>query len=154
VSQVAQALARLGAEWLEEPSERWPRESPLPLAADETLQDPTRASEVLASFATRPRGRWGYSGALVLKPMTLGGLLPCLALARRALEVGATAVASHTFDGPVALTASAALALALPGPAASAKMSAAAWGSARPPFRDGAWIATWSVPGLGLEGMP
>jgi o-succinylbenzoate synthase len=154
VAGVIRALAELDAEWLEEPSRVWPDESALPLAADETLQNATRASEILSSFAARRPGPLGLSGAVVLKPMMLGGVLPCLALARRALEAGATAVASHSFDGPVALTAAAALALALPGnAAASARMGSPAWGNARLPFGDGPEIAPWPAPGLGVEGL-
>jgi len=49
----------------------------------------------------------------VLKPTCTGGLLPALRRARRALASGKRAIVSHAFEGPVALAAAAALALAL-----------------------------------------
>src|SRR5690606_33379374 len=55
----------------------------------------------------------GLANVLVLKPMLLGGFLPALALAARARACGAGVVISHLFDGPVALAASAHLAVAL-----------------------------------------
>lgn len=83
----------------------------LPLGLDESLHDaePTRWIDQLAACEALE--------AVVLKPMALGGLLPCMALARRAARHGAGAIASHLFDGPIAHVAAAHLALALPTPA-------------------------------------
>lgn len=83
---------------------------PIPVAVDETLQHPDGwpIAETLI--------RRGDCPAIVLKPMALGGVLACLALARRAHRWGAGAIVSHLFDGPVARAAAAHLALALPAP--------------------------------------
>lgn len=98
------ALGSLGVEYVEEPAADWAALDGIgvPLAADESLRD-RDFSTVIA------RAR-----VLVLKPMVLGGALRCLDLARVAAARGVDAVASHAFDGPVALRATVALARALP----------------------------------------
>ncbi|MEM9596907.1 MAG: enolase C-terminal domain-like protein [Acidobacteriota bacterium] len=80
---------------------------PVPLALDESLQ---RGGYRTFESWLRP----GACAALVLKPAVLGGLLPCLVLARRAAGHGVGAVVSHTFGGPIAFAAESSLALALP----------------------------------------
>lgn len=80
-------------------------ESPLPIAADESARRP----EVLADCLARKRIE-----VLVLKPMVLGGLLPCLALAEQARSNGVRCVVTHLFSGPVAHAGATELALALP----------------------------------------
>jgi o-succinylbenzoate synthase len=102
------ALAEIAPELVEEPSPIWPTASPVPLALDETLQQPD--SEVCLRALSR------VCRAIVLKPMALGGFTRCLALARLAGELGLDVVVSHLFDGPIALAAAAELALALPRP--------------------------------------
>ncbi|MEM6796038.1 MAG: enolase C-terminal domain-like protein [Acidobacteriota bacterium] len=104
-------LAAFDPEFLEEPVS-WPRlgelgDSPVPLALDEGLR---HGWDAVAGWAAS-----GPASVVVLKPMVLGGALACLELAARAAERGLSAVASHLFDGPIALQATAALALALPG---------------------------------------
>lgn len=91
-------------ELIEEPcSEPELLELGVPLARDESLQDaPDDARPWLEGWA-----------ALVLKPTTLGGLERCLSLARQARDVGLEVTVSHTFEGPVAWAACAALALAV-----------------------------------------
>lgn len=77
----------------------------LPIAADESLADPALAAKLLAHPAL---------GAVVLKPAVLGLLRArtiALAAQRRGLPVSIT----HLFDGPVALSACAELALSIPG---------------------------------------
>lgn len=101
-------LAEVAPEYIEEPTGDLFAlgASPVPLAVDESLaaMEPGRLDALLASGLVR---------AVVLKPMVLGGSLPCLALAARARVHGAAAVVSHLFDGPVALAACAHLAVLL-----------------------------------------
>jgi len=107
-------LARCSPELIEEPLsgpalaaiER----SPIPLAADETLQRP-RGWQELQPLIDR-----GLLRAIVLKPMVLGGSLQCLQLARQATAQGVGVLVTHLFDGPVAMAAAHALAQALPSP--------------------------------------
>jgi o-succinylbenzoate synthase len=140
-------LAAHDIEFLEEPSCALTRrlETPIPIALDESLAglDP----DDLALLA----GRSG-AGFVVLKPMVLGGLSRCLDLARRAAALNLGVVVSHSFDGPVALIAAAALALALPigtahGLAPHAGLDA--WPQTPLPITRGA-LRTWTRPGLGL----
>ncbi len=104
-------LADLAPEFLEEPVPAPAldalRTPPLPIALDESLQAEIRWAR-LAPQLGRLR-----CVALVLKPMALGGFSRCVALAARAAEHGVHATVSHLFDGPVALAASAHLALAV-----------------------------------------
>jgi L-alanine-DL-glutamate epimerase-like enolase superfamily enzyme len=79
--------------------------SPLPIAADETLLFPGAAERLSAVRAVTV---W------VLKPMALGGIARCLAIAKIAKARKIGVLVSHLFDGPVALAAAAELALALP----------------------------------------
>ncbi len=103
-------LARLvgvGPEYVEEPCASWMQlDAPVPLAADESLlgADDRAVDRLLAHAQVR---------ALVLKPMLLGGVLPCLRLAARARARGVGAVVSHLFDGPIAMRAYVDLALVL-----------------------------------------
>jgi L-alanine-DL-glutamate epimerase-like enolase superfamily enzyme len=82
-------------------------EPPVPVALDESLQ----GSNGWERAGTHPTA-FGIV-ALVLKPMTLGGVSACIDWAERARERGLDVVLSHLFDGPIALTACAHLALAL-----------------------------------------
>jgi o-succinylbenzoate synthase len=104
--RLAEAVA---PEWVEEPvaPADWAAlaDAPVPLAMDESLAG-AAAGEILAS------GRVAVA-ALVLKPTVLGGLLASLSLARRAAELGAVAVVTHTFEGPVAHAAAAELAMTI-----------------------------------------
>lgn len=75
------------------------------VAADESLRHDTLDAIVDAAAAD----------VLILKPMRLGGLLPCLSMARRAATKGLAAVVTTTVDGAVATFASAHLAAALDG---------------------------------------
>jgi L-alanine-DL-glutamate epimerase-like enolase superfamily enzyme len=118
----------------------------LPLALDESLQSLEAAAAVEQLRASQAR-------FAVLKPMALGGLSHCWELAQHACAVGIQPLLSHCFDGPVALRAAAALALALPtevahGLAPHAGLSG--YPSPEPPVERG-WLKTWSEPGLGLR---
>jgi o-succinylbenzoate synthase len=144
-------LRPLELELLEEPGEL-PAHllGQLPLALDESLQ----SLEVAAALEQLRSSQARFA---VLKPMTLGGLSHCRDLAERAQAAGIRALLSHCFDGPVALRATAALALALPtevahGLAPHAGLSG--YPNPEPPVERG-WLKTWSEPGLGLrDGSP
>lgn len=107
------ALAPFDPELLEEPStpacvDALP-ESPVRLALDESLVHADATARILAL------GERGLLGAVVLKPMALGGLDRCLSLAETAASVGLGVVVTHMFDGPVASASAACLALAVRG---------------------------------------
>ncbi len=100
--QLEEALA-LAPELIEEPQHIVP--SPIPLALDESLADPGGFERALQLIER------GLIGALVLKPMLLGGFARCLELAKLArVEV----IVTHMMDGPVGHAAAAHLAFALP----------------------------------------
>lgn len=82
------------------------REVPCLLAADEALGVPGAAEALL-------QGHAGV-GVLVLKPMVLGGVLPALALARRAAACGVGSYVTSSLDGVVARAGATHLAAALP----------------------------------------
>jgi len=140
------ALQELDIEFLEEPC-RASSESlhtRIPLALDESLRD--REPGDLAALARR-----SSACVVVLKPMVHGGLAHCLAMARQAEALGLGVVISHSFDGPVALIAAAALALALPTRMAQGlapHAGLAAWPSLPLPIADGK-LHAWTAPGLG-----
>jgi o-succinylbenzoate synthase len=140
-------LEPLDIEFIEEPCARPTAAlgSSVPLALDESLQGlAVQDLDVLVK-------RTGAT-VVILKPMVLGGLSHCLELAGRAQSLGLGVVVSHTFDGPVALLAASALALALPTGAAQGLAPHAglnAWPPADLPIRE-ATLRAWSSPGLGL----
>jgi o-succinylbenzoate synthase len=94
------------------PKAAWERvlDLPLPFALDESLRDPAMSRRLLETGRIR---------AVVLKPMVLGGFRASLRTAELAAELGAGCLVSHTFDGPVARSAAAELALALQTPFAA-----------------------------------
>lgn len=147
------ALAPLRPQFVEEPSHAAAllrlTHSPVLIALDESLA--TAAGLPLAEqLASR-----GILGALVLKPMLLGGALPCLALARRAALLGVPTVVTHLWDGPVGLAAAASLALALAPTSLAAGLEPhpglAAYPALVGSFLDGASLCVPARPGLGLE---
>ncbi len=114
IDRCLEQLARCSPQLIEEPLSGLAlaaiERSPIPLAADETLQRP-RGWQELQPLIDRALLR-----AIVLKPMALGGSLKCLDLAHQATERGVGVLVTHLFDGPVALAAAGALAQALPSP--------------------------------------
>jgi o-succinylbenzoate synthase len=118
----------------------------LPLALDESLLhlDPDGVA----------LGPWRALGvrALVLKPSLLGGIAACAAWARLAAQIGADAVISHTFDGPIGLGSSAALALSVGSTHAAhgLDLEGARVEPAQLPAFANAQILPWSEPGFGL----
>lgn len=140
-------LAEFAPEFVEEPvpSQEFKHltDSPVPLAADESLALP---------------GAWPALAAvcrvLVLKPTLLGGLSACLALARDATSRGLAAVVTHTYDGPLALAAAAELAAALPGRVLACGLDRhnglAAWPEVAIPQLGPDYVESAGRPGLGL----
>jgi len=140
-------LESLDIEFIEEPSLRLTRHfgTTVPVALDESLQG--LELEDLEALAEHSGARF-----VVLKPMVLGGLSRCMDLARQATALNLGVVISHSFDGPVALLAAAALALALPTPVAQGlapHAGLAAWPQIPLPITN-ARLRTWNSPGLGL----
>jgi o-succinylbenzoate synthase len=153
----ARELEPLNVEFLEEPWASWthPRagdgrnpdgfSTRIPLALDESLRGVD--ADDLERLVCRSRAR-----VVILKPMLLGGLTHCLDLGRRAAALNIDVVVSHCFDGPVAMAAAGALALALPGRMAQGLAPHAgldAWPTVPLPIQH-ASLRTWTAPGLGL----
>jgi L-alanine-DL-glutamate epimerase-like enolase superfamily enzyme len=145
VRQAWDALEHAGIELFEEPGQiPESLEGRLPLGLDESLQG--LSEDEVAGVLRRLHPR-----CLVLKPMALGGLDHCWRLAERARDHGVDVLISHCFDGPLALRAASALALALPrGPAhgLAAHPALEALGAASGALR-GATLQAWREPGLG-----
>jgi o-succinylbenzoate synthase len=140
-------LRALAVEFIEEPLQTWshPLETDIALALDESLRG-CRAED-LERLVRRTGAR-----VVVLKPMLLGGLTGCLELGGRALALGLGVVISHCFDGPVALIAASAIALALPTARAQGlapHAGLAAWPAVPLPIV-GATLESWTRAGLGI----
>jgi L-alanine-DL-glutamate epimerase-like enolase superfamily enzyme len=145
------AFSRLDVEAVEEPCGGAALASlgrcAVPWLADESLADPEVRERLLASQAC---------AGLVLKPTLLGGLDVCFALARRAKEADKSVTVTHTFDGPVALAASAALALACRADLAGLEAHAGlepfpAWRTDMLDHGAGYLVTAGERPGLGLD---
>jgi o-succinylbenzoate synthase len=141
-------LQALDIEFIEEPCRQLSRPlgTPIPVALDESLLG--LDTDDLAAHAA-----CCGAGFVVLKPMILGGLSRCLDLGRHAAALHLGVVVSHSFDGPVALAASAALALALPTQCAQGlapHSGLTAWPRNPLPIAH-AVLRAWSTPGLGLD---
>ena len=97
-------------------------EQPVPVGADEALAriHGAAAPRIAADEGVSSVGEGrrllaaGAVGALVLKPMRLGGLRPALALARDAAERGVPCIVTTTFDSGVGVAAALHLAAAVP----------------------------------------
>ncbi len=79
------------------------RESPVPLAADESLRDPLEGERIFENPVCT---------VFVLKPMLLGGSLAAMDWVRRVRGAGRRVVITHLFDGPVGVSAATHLACA------------------------------------------
>ena len=149
-------LASLGVEMVEEPCATHVLESldrsPVPIALDESLQGP-RGPALLSRL-----GAAGVVRYVILKPTTLGGLSACLDIARHARATGAEPIVTHTFDGPIALAAACALAVALPPPRHPAGLShhagLAAYPAVELPMVEPRQIVPSEEPGLGIAPLP
>lgn len=119
--------------------------TPMRIAADEAVGDPSTLAQVLELRA---------ADLVVLKPMMLGGLTAAAEVARRAFERGIGAFVTTTFDSSIGTAAALHLAASLPWDAAhglgtgehlAADVTAA---TMRP---TGGRIALPATPGLGVE---
>jgi len=143
----------LDVEFIEEPVPSSALDSvvdpPVPIAFDETLQDPNVWSRV------EPALNQLGCVALVLKPMALGGFSKCLRWAHVARGHGLHVTVSHLFDGPLALTACAHLALAIGsrryGSGLDPHGALRAWPVAHLPLHSGSAIVANDRPGLGID---
>ena len=145
------ALAAFGPELIEEPAPPEAalalRESPIPLAMDESL--------MLEGWQQRLRAaaQRGTYAAVVLKPMSLGGFDRCLAIAEAARAARLAVIVTHVFDGPIGSAAAACLALAVQGDVMACGLDAhgrleqavAAIGETH--------IRPFAADGLGVEGL-
>ncbi len=111
LDEARENLARLAAlrpEYVEEPVRGTAmvelEDSPVPLAADESLRDVEVAKRLLEVPEIC---------AFVLKPSSLGGLDRCFELGLRAIRNGRRCVVTHSFEGPVGHGAACELALGL-----------------------------------------
>ena len=151
-AQIAR-LADLEPELLEEPVpvESLPslRQSPVPLALDESLQNIDRSPAVQRALDLE------CVKALVLKPAALGGIARCLDLAKTARAGGLEVVVSHLLDGPVALAAAASLCLSVPGGAAPSGLDRhsglTAWPRLELPMLTATHVCPAGSPGLGID---
>jgi L-Ala-D/L-Glu epimerase len=142
----------LGIEFVEEPVARGSVPSltdlPVPIALDESLQDPDAWDRMAPALE-----RLGCV-ALVLKPMALGGFSACIRWASKAREHGIDVTVSHLFDGPVSLTACAHLALAIGsrryGSGLDAHGALLAWPATELPLHSESAIVGSDRPGLGM----
>jgi len=151
--KMAQALAPLDLEWLEQPLPASDIDglcslrdhSPTPIAVDETLADPALRAAALANRA---------ADIFVLKPSAIGGVFACLDLHAQVQRRGLTSCISFAWTSAVGQHAALHLAAALPGPLR-------ACGLASPWVRDvtqhacatsgGAGLCVLQAPGLGLR---
>lgn len=118
---------------------------PLPFALDESLRDHALSRRLLETGCIR---------AVVLKPTVAGGFRASLEAAERAAELGAGCLVSHTFDGPIARSAAAELALALQTPFAAGlgvHPALELWPPHHAAAFAGRLIVPHGAPGLGLR---
>ena len=142
-------------------------EQPVPVGADEVLARIHRASSIRIAadegVTSIEEGRRllaaGAVGALVLKPMRLGGIRPALTLARDAAERGVPCIVTTTFDAGIGVAAALHLAATIPAVdalpdvahgLATADHLAADIVAAPPRPHDGA-LAVPALPGLGVN---
>ncbi|MDQ7007985.1 MAG: enolase C-terminal domain-like protein [Acidobacteriota bacterium] len=142
-----EALAALGLDYVEEPVAppgllTLP-DVPVPLAADESLQDPVLAAEILDA---------GVCAALVLKPPCVGGPLRALALAEAARRRGMRWALSHTLGSGVERALAVALALASGASCSGLAEHPFLPDGHRPPAWSGPELRSLGTPGLGLAG--
>ncbi len=144
----------VGLEFIEQPlpvgqaerARQIARECGIRLALDEDVLDANTGVQLLQN---------DLCDVLVLKPMTIGGLTPCLQLARLAREYGKQIVLTSSWESDVGLAATAHLAAACGEAAAASGLSTAgmiANGLVTDPLQiDHAFIRLPLIPGLGLE---
>ena len=147
-------LASVVPELVEEPTASLDAlgRSPVPLALDESLQTPGALERPRASLAAL------RVDAVVLKPAVLGGIGRSVELARQAQNLGLGVIVSHLFDGPVALAAAAALALAVASPERASGLDRhaglGAWPDVSIPVVGRTHVIPVDRPGLCIEPVP
>ncbi|MBD3297296.1 MAG: o-succinylbenzoate synthase [candidate division Zixibacteria bacterium] len=156
LSDFCTACSDIGLEFIEqplpvgeaEPARQIARECGVRLALDEDVTDTQIGGQLLQN---------DLCDVLVLKPMTIGGLTPCLQLAQVARDHGKQIVLTSSWESDVGVAATAHLAAACGDVAAASGLSTAgmmADGLVAEPLRiDHAYIRLPLVPGLGLELM-
>jgi len=107
--RMAEALAGKGVEYFEEPvgadaMERFVRESPVPVALDETLRE----------VSPEELGRFSRAAALVLKPTLMGGFSVCRRFADAGGALGMRSVVSACFESGVGIYSLGRFAASLP----------------------------------------
>jgi o-succinylbenzoate synthase len=145
--QAEQCLPRFaehGVELMEEPcafAEHGTLGTLVPLAWDESL----------SLLATEGEARLAGARALILKPTVLGGISACYAWTQIAAQIGAEVIVSHTFDGPLGLALSGALALSIGSEsfAHGLDLEGARLERSDFAFFSGTHIRPWSEPGFG-----
>lgn len=129
------------------------RRSPCMVAADESLGSPEALRALLAVDPLLGGGP--AVGAVVLKPMVLGGLLPCLVVAMRAARLGMQSYVTSSLDGVVARAGATHLAAALPSGALASGLAVGRLFAHEPashPYRpEHGHIRLPQAPGLGLS---
>jgi o-succinylbenzoate synthase len=146
------ALAESAPELVEEPTGELEGldSSPVPLALDETLEHDDGLERLQRLAAMLP------IAAVVLKPTVLGGFRRTADIARRATQLGLDVIVSHAYEGPLGLTAAAALARVV-GSSRRAHGLAAHPGVSRAaplPLHRGALLVKGSAVGLGFDLWP
>ncbi len=116
--------------------------SPVALAADESLQDPTLAGEILDA---------GVCAVLVLKPPCLGGPVRTLELIERARRRGLRWVLSHTLGSGLERALAVELALATGADTSGLAEHPLLPAEQRPAAWSGPTLPALEYPGLGLE---
>jgi o-succinylbenzoate synthase len=128
------------------------RRAPCMVAADESLGSPEALRALLAVDPLMGGGP--AVGAVVLKPMVLGGLLPCLVVAMRAARLGMQSYVTSSLDGVVARAGATHLAAALPSGALASGLAVGRLFAHEPashPYRPvHGHIRLPQAPGLGL----
>jgi o-succinylbenzoate synthase len=126
--------------------------SPVPIALDESLQEPGAWETFESRLAEL------HCVALVLKPMALGGVGACLDLGARAAARGLDVTVSHLFDGPIALAAAAHLALAMASRSRASGLDRhgglGAWPTVNVPHIGPTTVLVGERPGLGVAPLP
>ncbi|MBZ4398028.1 mandelate racemase/muconate lactonizing enzyme family protein [Myxococcus sp. MISCRS1] len=129
------------------------RRAPCMVAADESLGSPETLRALLGSDPLLGGGP--AVGAVVLKPMVLGGLLPGLVVAMRAARLGMQAYVTSSLDGVVARAGAAHLAAALPSGALASGLAVGKLFKSEPAVHDyrplHGRIRLPETPGLGLD---
>ncbi|MFY1827777.1 mandelate racemase/muconate lactonizing enzyme family protein [Myxococcus fulvus] len=129
------------------------RRAPCMVAADESLGSPETLRALLG--ADPLMGGGPAVGAVVLKPMVLGGLLPGLVVAMRAARLGMQAYVTSSLDGVVARAGAAHLAAALPSGALASGLAVGRLFKSEPAVHDyrplHGRIRLPETPGLGLD---